>query len=235
MSLAFLQTIKVEDPSLMKKSTGGGRRKEWNPTGMKIRVWKDGSVFPSKELVDRFNLEYGNQPTEEGQVETGNAFDIFSSADFPIFKADETLLLLNVAPKSAPKTDVFGSTTYNEDGTPKSSVMEQGSATFGKATLLPLLTSMYGVTLGDNKEYEDLILLGQGGENSQQAWGLPDGKTVCHVPKVVARGERKGEMSYSRRENPQFFVLYPSSVLYPDQKNQEEVTEVLAEETAVPA
>jgi hypothetical protein len=240
MSLDFLKQITVEDPSLMKKSSGGGgRRKQWNPTAANsIRIWKDGSVYPSADLVKRFSLEYGNKPQTKEEKASGNAFDVFSSEDFAIFKVPQTVILLNVAPKAAGKTDLFGSTTYNEDGTPKSTVMDQGSKTFGKDSFLGMIQKVYGVEVNE-AGFIDLVFLGQDGETAATSFGLPNGKNICHVPKEVSRGTKAGEMSYARREDPQLFILYPLSLLKPEQdaanldtklEQTEEVSDLVAEE-----
>lgn len=217
MSLDFLKKIKVEDVALPTKA-GGGRRKEWNPTlDNAIRVWKDGSLFPSQKLVERFALEYSNKPAEaaEGQPKNkvaGNAFDIFESINFPTLNTGgQNLVILNVAAKHVGKTDAFGSTSYNEDGTPKTSVMDQGSATFGKDCLLPMLKKIYNVEPGE-KGFIDLMLLGTDGEPAMEPFLLPNDKKVCMVPKEVSRGDKAGEMTYARRENPIMFVLYPVAV-----------------------
>lgn len=209
MSLDFLKNIKIDEPVIAKRTGGGGRKKDWNPIGLRLRVWKDGSIFPSQDLVTRFALEYGNKPAEK-EKPTGNALDIFKGSDFQPFSGNAMpLLFVNVTPKSDLKVDVFGSTTYNEDGTPKSSVMDQGAATYGKAALIPMLQDVYGIVLDDTKPFVDLDFLGMDGVEATQSFELPNGHKVCFVPKEVARGDKKGEMTVSRRENPLFFVLYP--------------------------
>lgn len=223
MALDFLKKITVTAPEKAPR-TGGGPRKNWNPIGFCIRVWKSGAIFPSQELVDRFNLEYGNKPAEN-EDPSGYALDIFSSADSTLLKAPETLIVVNVTSKADNKTDVFGATTYNEDGTPKSSVMDQGSVTFGKTTLLPMLKSVYGIELSDERPFVDLQFLGQDGVEAREPFVLPNNLTVGYVPKFVARGERKGEMSVARREDLQMYILYPvpqdEDVAYPDQAGED--------------
>src|SRR5882757_6878229 len=188
MSLDFLKQIKVDDPATMRKSGGGGARKAWNPTdGLKLRVWKDGSVFPSKELVDWFDLEY----RAKGAEHQGNALDVFPSAQFPIFKTPQPLILINVTSKANAKTDLFGSVGYVSDaetlpegatiGDPLSSVLNQGATTFGKKSLLPMIKEVYDIEL-DDKGYIDLVLLGADGTDATQKFELPNGKTICHPP-----------------------------------------------------
>lgn len=59
---SFLKSAEVEEVAT-KETAGakrGGPRKQWNPPPalLAIRVWHDGSVFPSQALVDKFDLEY---------------------------------------------------------------------------------------------------------------------------------------------------------------------------------
>lgn len=68
--LNFLNTATVEAPKNVRVHTGvGGVRKPWNPADdiLAIRVWKDGSCFPSKALIDRFNLEYRKAKITKGE------------------------------------------------------------------------------------------------------------------------------------------------------------------------
>lgn len=219
MSLAFLKEIKVEE-TVVPKRAGGGSRKQWNPTTANtIRIWKDGSVFPSADLVERFSLEYGNKPAEAAEGEkkekiSGNAFDVFSSENFPTLKTPQAVILMNVAARAAGKTDLFGSTGYNEDGTPKSSVMDQGSKTFGKEDFLPMIETVYSQTPNEDG-YIDMILVGTDGEAATQPFTIPGEKKICYVPKAITRGEKAGEVSTVRRENPVLFILYPAVLLQP--------------------
>lgn len=217
MSLDFLKQIKVDDPATMRKSGGGGHRKAWNPTeGLRIRVWKDGSVFPSEELVKWFDLEY----REKDALNQGNALDIFPSKQLPIFKTPNELILLNVVGKDKPKTDVFGSVGYVADaeelpegtvvGEPLFSVMDQGATTFGKKNLLPMIKEVYDVE--PNEEgYIDLVLLGQDGLDATQKFEIS--KDFCHVPKQVSRGDNAGAPTYVKRNHPRLYALYPATML----------------------
>lgn len=153
--LAFLQNITVvadERP----RSTGGAR-KEWNPpSGLTIRIWKDGSVYPSEDLVKKFELEYRQKLSDDELKQLkeaskprpfpGNGFDIADTQDFPIFKTNgERFLIISAAEKDAGKVDLFSTTNYEDDGTPKTSVMDQGAATFGKDYLIPRIEEIYGL------------------------------------------------------------------------------------------
>lgn len=208
--LDFLSKITVDDPATMKKPGGTGNRKAWNPIAevLALRVWKDGSIFPSEALVKWFNLDY----RDKGAVNQGNGLDVFSSEQFPIFKTPKTLILINVVDKEKPKVDLFGTAGYDEKGVPTTSVLDQGAPTFGKKTLLPLIKSVYGVEPNE-AGFIDLILLGSDGPDATTSFLLPDGKTLCHVPKTVSRGDKQGEGSYIRRENPRLYVLYPADLM----------------------
>lgn len=230
--LDFLKQITVEDPGTIKRG-GGGVRKEWNPTdGLVLRVWKDGSIYPSQALVDWFGLEYKHKEIDN----QGNGLDIFSSEQFKIFKSPKTLILLNVVNRDKPKIDVFGTVTFYarpegldadkvetdfEVGEPITSVMDQGSTTFGKNHLLPMIKEVYSIEPNE-KGFIDLVVAGADGLEATQPFTLPDGKVVCHVPKVLSRGKNLGAPSYVKRDNPRLYVLYPFQLAYP--AAQEEAT-----------
>jgi len=218
MSLDFLKNIKVEDPALMKKSGGGGVRKEWNPTGKTIRVWKDGSIFPSEELVEYFDLEYRPKDVDH----QGNGLDVFPTSQFPIFKSPQPLILINVVDKAKPRIDVFGTVGYYAEaegvelpegvkaGDPQLSVLDQGAATFGKNRLLPMIKETYDVEPNE-KGFIDLVVLGADGTEATQPFALS--KDFCHVPKAVTKGDLKGTATYQRREYPRLYALYPATLL----------------------
>jgi hypothetical protein len=67
--LAFLSGAKVEE-ALDTKTGRGGARKAWNPKPLKnaVRLWHDGSVFPSQSLVDKFDLEYKKATVTKEEV-----------------------------------------------------------------------------------------------------------------------------------------------------------------------
>lgn len=217
MSLDFLKQIKVDDPSTMKKSGGGGARKPWNPTeGKRIRIWASGAVYPNAELVEWFDLEYRAKEAEH----QGNAFDVFSSSKLPIFKTPTPLIVINVVDKAKPKTDLFGSVGYVTDaesvpegaalGDALSSVLDQGATTFGKKVLLPMIKEVYDVEPNE-AGYIDLVLIGQDGTDATQKFELS--KDFCHVPKAVSRGDNAGAPTYVKRDHPRLYALYPAVLL----------------------
>lgn len=225
-SLDFLKSIKV-DATPVKKTGGGGMRKDWNPTGLAIRVWKDGSVLPSEELTDRFQLEY----RPKGSATQGNALDVFPSSQAPFFKTPQPLIIINVVDKEKPKTDLFDSVGYyaiGEDfpegasvGDPVKSVLDQGSSTFGSKVLLPMIKEVYGIEPNE-KGFIDLIVLGVDGEEATESFPLPAEKNdMCHIPKPITRGDKKGLGSYVKREYPKLYVLYPETLAHPAEGGKE--------------
>lgn len=257
--LAFLKNVAViaqDEP--VRRSTGV--RKEWNPIGgLTLRLWKSGAVYPSKELVDKFDLEYRNQLTEEqeeqikaGTLEKPNmgfGFDVADSADLPILKIDRCLIISPVAKDvEGGRVNLYNTISYNTDGTPKLSVFDQGLATFGKDFMIPRIEEIYGIVFAkpavpaveakpaepevtdaegkviksakpaveareavpevEGVEYLDLVFVGKEGENSEP-WTLPAGKQIAFFPKVMVKGEARGETTVVRRENPQMYVLFP--------------------------
>lgn len=160
-NLNFLSNIQVLETEDKPSRSGGGVRKEWNPpAGLTIRVWKDGKVFPSQELVDKFGLEYPDQyPLEELEnaekqeitlksIELGNGFDVADTDEFKTFQTGGTrLLVISPCKREEGKVDLFASVTYDKTtGKPKSSVMRQGAATFGNDFLIPKIEEIYGIT-----------------------------------------------------------------------------------------
>lgn len=279
--LAFLKTITVVADEQPKKTGGGGIRKEWNPpSGLVIRIWKDGSVFPSQELVNKFQLEYLNAveltAEQEAAIKDGKepkpfmgyGFDVADTKEFKLFQAgDNRFLIISVAPKNEGRVDLFGTVTRNEKGIPVTNVMNQGSATFGKEFLIPRIEEIYGLVFakpaiearaevkaqpaeGDKPavkaqpaingrpaveglEYVDMVLIGQEGENSAP-WTLPEGKTIAFFPKIMTKGEAKGQLTTQRRENPQMYIFYPKPLLETEQSdNGQEAKEQPATEAVV--
>lgn len=225
--LGFLKNVQVIVPATAPKK-GGGARKERNPVNADIRVFADGSVYPSLELVQRFNLEYGNKPAEK-EDPTGNGFDIIDSDEFRQWiVVGRRCIWISPVPRSESKVDLFGSVGYDKDtGEAVSSVIDQGPVTFGKATLLPLLEQVYGLKLQENedklmvfpdgKRYVDLKFYGSDEKNTP--FFLPPGKTVAFIPKAKQRGEEKGTPTVIKRENPEFYCLYPVDA--PEEQTEE--------------
>lgn len=279
--LSFLSSAEVEEVKGPVRAGVGGARKPWNPpaTLLAIRVWKDGSVFPSQALVDRFNLEYvpvtitrgEERPYSAAEVEKfeadenaredqwvadqaalpedkrkpfkrkvlkarykpskyeakdgvfGNGFDVIDSRLWANYKAGGNILFVAPASKDLAKVDLFGSTKYSGseeegqkiyDATPVSSVMNQGSNTFGEEVLLPAIKEIYGIELGEDKEYVDMLVVDELNTGDDTVnFNKKFSHTVSHFPKLVLRGEDKGKPDYERRENAVIWGFLPADML----------------------
>jgi hypothetical protein len=193
-----------------------------NPISADLRIFKNGSVYPSASLVSRFNLEYPNKGDDTWG--SANGFDIIDSRQL-INTKDNAVPFLMIAPvnKKASKVDLFNTCTFEEDGTPTNKVTEQGSASFGK-DLLVMLKEVYGITPEENG-YVDMNLVKMT-EVSETLAKVTNG--IYYVPKTVTRGPLKGTVQYTRRENLDIYVLAPA-VFGQDAAEIEETTDVIVE------
>jgi hypothetical protein len=227
--LEFLTNIGATE--IAARATKSVEKKQRNPepTFMGIRVWKDGSIYPSVALVSKYNLDFvkatvtqedvvkngviqnddAGQPLKRKVLtypgDTSNGIDIMNSADWTQkqnWGANPDLILAAISPKRAGKVDLFATCTTEEDGTPKLSVLEQGAATFGKESLLPLVSSVYNV-VPNEEGFIDLQLI--------EAYPLHQvvPNNIFMFPKRVVRGEGKGKLEYVRRENVSLFPFVP--------------------------
>lgn len=184
MDYSFFNSIKIVD-------TGGLKSpKTKNPTGLTVRVFADGSVYPSQDLVNQFDLNYKNK-AEEFQ---GNAFDVVDTAEWKPMQAYPRMIMFGLTPKSAPKVDLFGSTKYNEDGTPKANVLTQGAK---DENLLNLVKSLNWIN--NDQKYIDLKVVLEHPLNTE------DG--IAYIPKTISRGKDAGQNTYVRRENTTFYPV----------------------------
>lgn len=214
------QLTAVEPPVVANKRASGGPRKEWNPTTADIRIWKDGSVYPSQALVQKWGLEFTARAFDEASGKWtdepgGLGFDVFHTADYPAIQGPNLVGIVPVK-RSEGKIDLFASCNYytakdkaNGDipegakiGDPVTSVMEQGSNTFGKE-LLKMLNTSYDV-IPNAEGYIDLLVFGDPIKNI-------NGSEIYNIPKKLKKGDKAGELSYVRREKVSVFVLIPAN------------------------
>lgn len=210
MDLTFLNDISLEKTVVNTRTSSV----DHVPTnGAQLRLFKDGKVFPSAQLVDDHSLEY----VAKG-LEVGNGYDIIDTTHFPNYPQDNPrLVMVAVASKDSAKVDLFSSVGYNPDGTPKTSVLTQGSGTTGK-WLITMLEEVYGEELfPEGVNFVDLVI------NTE--FGLTTPNNIYHLPKRVARGANKGDMTYQRRTDT---TLWPLTVLTP---TTDEIVEVVDEES----
>lgn len=228
-ALDFLKqdfALKEVELPVAKKTVKTDRNPE--ETFLGIRLWSNGAIYPSVALVTAFSLEYSkatpvstpkmdkdNNPVldEAGNpvivktFDTSNStacgFDVFDSNAWGTQYPEEYKRLILISPnlKTAPKIDLFGSTRYEDDGTPKTSVLDQGAATFGNEVLIPMLKEVYGIEI-EKGSYIDMELA--------KDYALKPSKNgVYALPKQVTRGANAGKPDYVRRENINIYPLVP--------------------------
>ena len=200
----FLNNVVIEAPKAEKAPRV--TKEEKLPAGLTLRVFANGKVFPSQQLVNDFTLEYVGK---ESAIKPKGVDIIKSSglAGYPM--SAPQCLLFAATPKSCPKVDLFQQCGYDEAGNPKASVLTQGGGTFG-IQLLSMIEEVYGITV-EKGNYIDLQVLVD---------ISPKVPEVVFIPKTVASGEKKGEPTVVRRENITIFPLVP--VVATDTKEVEE-------------
>lgn len=178
-----------------------------NPVAADLRIFKNGSVFPSETLTREFSLEYQNK-TSENQ---GNGFDVIDSRLFSnTLKTPVPFIMIAPVAKKAGKVDLFNACTYNEDGTPNASVLTQGASSFG-AELWAMLIDVYHL---DNTKYttqgyidvnlEDVVAISDSLQKATNG--------IYYVPKTINRGDNAGQVRTVRRENLSIYVLSPVGI-----------------------
>lgn len=204
MNLDFLKNVTVSAAPIAARPAPVNRIKQRQPEGevTTIRLFKDGSVYPSDHLIAINELEYGKR--DEKNKPVGYGIDVIDSRDMKSqFDSPQPFVGVAFVPRAEGKVDLFSSCQYNEDGTPASDVATQGSSTYGKTQLIPLLQEVYGDSFQFNTDgYVDLDILGED-------FGLtsPDGRFF--VFKRITRGPNQGKKDYSVRTNAVIYPLVP--------------------------
>jgi hypothetical protein len=223
MGLSFLNKVIVKDE--VKQSVR--LPKDKGPAdGSDLRVYYNGAVYPSEAFAKAFNLEFQNKevvtiPGKDGEEATtelkygpnpGMALDIFKASEYPAVKSEDDFIMITAVPRTSGKTDLFKGCEYNTDGTPKAIVTAQGSTTFGKEVLLPMLKEAYDIDLDKEKNpYVDLKVVGSG-ESFNEPWINSNGTEVYNIPKRYTRGQFAGQATYVRRENLLLWALVPTAM-----------------------
>jgi len=189
MDYSFLTNLNLVDTGRLRNP------KTKNPEGLTIRVFNDGSVYPSTDLVAKFDLEYKN----DNDPNQGNGLDVVDTAEWSIFAGQPRVIMVGLTPKSNPKVDLFASCRHNEDGTPKSSVLTQGSV---NTYLLDLVRE--NGWLNDEQKYVDLKVM------TEYEFKTKDG--LAFIPKTITKGTKAGDKTYSRRENSVFYPVEPTDL-----------------------
>lgn len=176
------------------------------PEGLTLRLMKDGRVFPSKELVEQFGLEYNNKNSEE----VSYGFDILKSSDWSQYPSGEgvpNFVFIAKVDKNEAKVDLFGSVDYNTDGSPKKSVLNQGSK---RPELIEKIREVYDLGFhsvwnveGTEVLYTNDLLFGSNNyvdlEIKQEVVVFPN-LDAYYIPKSVKKGSKAGTMSYETRK-----------------------------------
>ena len=197
MNFDFLKNTtlaQVEQKTTTTTNRTGRVAMERNPTnGASLRLFKDGSIYPSQETVDKYNLEYFG--------ETGNGLDIIDSRQWAQYPQNaQPVVFVTAVPKKSGLVSLF-SQAKGEDV----SVMTQGSKTFG-AELTTLLQEVYNVEdLFATQKYVDLVIV----DNVE----MPSADGIYNLPKKVAKGENKGQATSARREN---ITVNPLALFVPE-------------------
>ncbi len=166
-----------------------------------LRLFADGSLYPSAGLVALHHLEY--QP--EGSETPENGYDVFVSTDWGQYTGDVPFVALALVSKHEPRVSLFSQTKY-KDGKPVSSVLTQ-KTTAGE-DLITALSKVYlekseegkpAESLFGDKPYLDLAIM--------TTEPLKTASGVYHLPKTVAKGKDVGKPTYVRRENILIFPL----------------------------
>lgn len=205
MKLDFLKNVTVSVAPTKPVAARTGIKKQRQPeSGLTIRLFKDGSVYPSQELVDKYTLEY--TPRDENSKPTGNALDVVDSRDMAKQVETEVPFVgIVVTPRASGRTDIFSACKYAEDGSPTTTVGEQGAATYGKAELIPLLEAVYGEEFAFNEQgFVDLTVV------EDMPITAPDGRFF--VFKTISRGVDAGKKDYAIRDNATILPLIPAEV-----------------------
>ena len=221
-NLDFLTNVQLNVPENKVKAEKPGRTAVTkNPEGLTLRVFSNGKIYPSQDLVTLLNLEYTTKDT----ATNNNGLDIFKSTDWGMFPVDapQKYIFIAPVPKDSPKVDLFGQVGYSEEGRPKNSVMEQGGGSFGEQ-MLEMISEVYGITL-EKGSFLDLEV------KSEVVVKSPN--DVYFIPKTVARGEKKGQITVVRRENISVMPLVPCAEITNILANIEEVSEDKTEEQEI--
>jgi len=231
VNLAFLQGMKLNEVEEKQTQTRVSKQNNPEPTSMRIRVHKDGSIYPSQALVTALSLEYPKvkvtitpkekdgesvldaeqKPVMERSYDYGTsmsmALDVIDTKEWSQYpEGQPRIILVGVSPRrtgnaATPKVDMFASTKYKDDGTPITSVMDQGATTYGKETLLPLLKEVYGIEIGE-QGYLDLDIATD--------YPITTSQGIYLLPKKITMGKHAGKADYEKRENIKVYPLVPT-------------------------
>ena len=198
------------------------------PTESDLRVFRSGKVYPSKAFAEKHQLEFAPKATLENPVDQGYGLDMFSSKDFSMLMTPlpREVVFVGFIPRGNAKISMWGTCSYEDDKvTPKASVFTQGSNSFAKKELVPMLSEVYGVDW-ERTEFVDFNV----SEDPGHAIVSPNGRYA--IPKTVSSGPRKGDLEDVSRRDIHLTILIPNSdfaSVVPDV--EESAPEVVVEDT----
>lgn len=158
-------------------------------SGMRLRIYKNGEVYPSVSLVKELGLEYVNKHQEQGF-----GLDIVDSKKWgPTKNLDERGIFVVPVRKEEAKVELFAGVRFDKTtNEPLSSVLTQGTKSL---SFFEMIDEVYG---WEDSRYMDFDVV-------MEPVKPKDG--IAYVPKSVARGKEKGTDTYERRENCNFYQL----------------------------
>lgn len=224
-------TVKVAELKRTPRAGTGGRtkvEKQLAPNeGYDLRVFENGSVYPTQEIVNKLNLEYKPayaSPSNDHDVSyRGFGFDIIDPADCISLKTaveagmPTGFIILGHTPRVDGKVDIFRSTRYDEQENPKSTVLDQGAP----SDLAELIFAKYGDNAFGNQEnkvgYVDVKILTDN--------VIPNPSTgVIIVNKFTNKKDRDEPVkTYVNRKNTTMFPL--DVKVYAEVQESDEVNE----------
>ena len=211
MDLSFMKNVEVKEVAAKAKVSRITLEK--TPVdGADFRVYKNGRMFCHPDTAKKYDLEFGSKKIiiikgKDGEEDTtkeatsGNALDIFSSADFTMVDLEQVVIFVGITPREgAKKLDMYGYTSYNEDGSPKRSVDANSASSFGTNSLVPMLEEIYAVDFED-KDFVDLVMVTE--------YQIKSPNSIYAIPKVSSRGDNKGTPMLEARKD---ILVYPLTV-----------------------
>jgi hypothetical protein len=206
----FLKSLKLKETTTTDKP-----KTEKTPEILGLRVFKNGRIYPSKALVERFKLEYG--------VRGECGIDFFSSGDWTLYPKDQApVIFVAFVPREESKISLFSSYKKTET-TEKPSVLTQGPKA---PELLELVKTTY--------KRDDVLFIDLAVDVNIPVTTL---NGIYNIPKTIARGPKKGTATYIRRENVVLYPLVPVELLStPDTTPAKEIdqTDVIETLNSIP-
>lgn len=172
-----------------------------NPTGPTLRVFANGKLFPSPELVSLGHLEYTHDDENPGF-----GMDFFKSEDWKPYPADAPkCIIFGFVKRKEPKVDLFAGAKSE-----KTSVMSQGPKS---PALVEAITAVYGDIFDKEKGYIDLVL--------STETPIKTENEIYLIPKTLKKGTRAGETTYVRREHINLYPCEPWALSTPAVEQRE--------------